>query len=749
MRTRSDYGGLDRFRIIAALLVTAIHTSPLTSINEGADFFLTRVLARIAVPFFFMVTGQFVVSGFWFNDGRPAVNPWKFLRRLSLLYLFCILLYLPAGIYAGHYRELTFGAALRMLVFDGTFYHLWYFPACILGVLLVYLMSRFLSPGSVTAISAILYLMGLLGDSYYGLVQKIPALEDIYGLGFRLFSYTRNGIFLAPLFLVLGAWMSPNMKGTDRGGKTDSFPFCTAAFLLSFAAMTAEAFTLRHFAFQRHDSMYLALVPAALFLYRSLLYLHAKPSKILRTAAMWIYILHPAFIIVVRGIAKPLHLTGLLVDNSLLHYLAVCLSSAAAGFVLAYLQEKLGQHFMTSSGTAASGSAHTSRAWVEVDASALEHNVAFLRSLLPDKCRLMPAVKAEAYGHGAVLVARQLNLLGIDAFSVACASEGVALRKAGVRGTLLILGYTSPEDFPLLARYRLTQTVVDYPYARALNQWGQTVHVHIGIDTGMHRLGIRCENVEEVEAVYRMENLKIDGLFTHLSASDSDQPEDIAFTDSQITAFYQLVDILQKDGFPCPGLHLLASYGILNLLRDRESAEDLRQAGGDSALSREKIGADYVRPGIALYGILSTEEDSSPWRDKLLPVLSLKARVASVRTLYAGEAAGYGLAFTAAEDTQIAAITIGYADGLPRDLSCENGNVLINGCTAPIIGRICMDQTIVNVSGIPDVRPGDTAVIIGRSGPLEITAGQIAAQCGTITNEILSRLGSRLDKILV
>lgn len=384
-----------------------------------------------------------------------------------------------------------------------------------------------------------------------------------------------------------------------------------------------------------------------------------------------------------------------------------------------------------------------SRAWIEISQAALERNVAFLYSRLPGSCRLMPAVKAQAYGHGAVIVSRLLNRLGVDAFCVACASEGVALRDAQVTGKILILGYTSPADYPYLVSHDLIQTVADYSYAQELNRFGQAVRVHIGIDTGMRRLGIRCESMDEIKAVYRMENLTVDGLYTHLPVSDSALAQDRAFTERQIHAFYRVVDELKSQGFPCPSLHLLASYGIMNLLQNRNGHN------GFSSIPDSMLAADYVRPGIALYGMLSTAGDSNLWQDSLSPVLSLKARVASVRTLYAGESAGYGLTFTAAKDMKIATLSIGYADGLPRALSQGNGSVLINGCKAPIIGRMCMDQTLVDVSEIPHIQAGDIAVIIGKSGLLEITAGHLAGQCGTITNEILSRLGERLDRIIV
>ena len=879
MRTKPNYGWLDRFRIIAALAVIAIHTSPLDTFHEGADFFLTRVLARIAVPFFFMVTGHFVVAGF-LPSGKAApstksmVRFRKFLAKTSMLYLFCIILYLPVGIYAGHYEDISVGVLLRMLFFDGTFYHLWYFPACIMGVALVYLLSRFLSLGAMTAVSAVLYAIGLLGDSYYGLVEKVPALEAFYGFLFQISSYTRNGLFLAPLFLVLGAWMAGAAQGQDGRDLSEKRLFLCSLFALSFALMTGEAFLLRHFQFQRHDSMYLLLVPVMFFLYRFLLCIPVKSDRAFRTASTWIYVLHPAFIVVVRGIAKPLGLTGLLVDNSLVHYLAVSFLSVAAAFAMVWLQSMLkarrqsageagpvargaargqsrkrpeasdgawteesaeddwdsdwdnmgdmeeggfdmshedelncdyhqeaeeayGEAYMEEAGLSdgipltdgpeegaaedmesdsyateedfpeeqseshagygeAADPLHraspASRAWIEVDTRALAHNVDTLRARLPQGCRLMPAVKAQGYGHGAVLISRELNALGVDAFCVAGIGEAIELREADIRGEILILGYTPPEDFPLLAQYQLIQTVIDYPYACLLSQAEADIHVHIGIDTGMHRLGIRCEEIDDIRAVYDLPHIVIDGLFTHLCASDSPLPEHRAFTEAQVRAFYQVVDYLKEAGCPCPSLHLLASYGLLTLLQGRSGLREepsRRFAERRIASAELKLATDYVRPGIALYGVMSTEADTGPWKGILKPVLSLKAKVVSVRPLYAGEGAGYGIAFTAEEDMRIAAVSIGYADGLPRELSHGKGSVLIGGHRAPIIGRICMDQTIVDVTGIPRIQPGDTAVIIGTDRGEEITAGQIAEQCGTITNEILSRLGARLDRVTV
>lgn len=725
MRTKENYGWLDSFRLPAALLVIAIHTSPLGSFSTGADFFLTRILARVAVPFFFMVTGQFVVIKFMDRADKEASHRCllRYLRKILLLYAFAVLLYLPIGIYAGHYQALTAGAVLRMLLFDGTFYHLWYFPACLLGVTLVYLMSRFLKLRGMLAVSSVLYLIGLFGDSYFGLTQKLPALESAYEFLFQFSSYTRNGLFFAPLFLTLGAWCAEK----DTAKKSRGRLLNPIGLLVSFLLMTGEAFTLRFFSLQRHDSMYLMLVPVMLFLYRTLQNLSGKSKKLFRSASLWIYLLHPAFIIVLRGAARLLDLTALLVDNSLIHYIAVTILSVGAGFCIAFAWAGISKRLHADMPRSAAPSP-CGRAWIELDRAALAQNAAYLCSLLPEGCRLMPAVKANAYGHGAAFIARELNRLGVDAFCVACLSEGVSLRKAGVKGEILILGYTAPEDFPMLAHYRLAQTVIDYSFAEKLAQSGLKLHVHVGIDTGMHRLGIRCEDVEEILSVFEMENLIIDGMFTHLSACDSPAPENRAFTQSQIQAFYRVAEILEEQGVSCPRLHLQSSYGLLNYPCPN---------------------ADYVRVGIALYGVGSTAENTASFRKDLSPVLTLKTRIASVRTLYAGESAGYGLAFTAGQDMRIAVLSIGYADGLPRELSCGRGYVLLHGNKAPIVGRICMDQTLIDISGIPQTQPGDIAVLIGASGGLEITAEQLAGQCNTITNELLSRLGERLGRISV
>lgn len=699
-------GGLDWFKILAALLVVAIHTSPLTTYSAAGDFFLTRVLGRVAVPFFFLVTGQFILGPVLAGRRSPALL-WRQGKKILLLYGAAILLYLPLGLYAGHYQDLTLGDALRLLVFDGTFYHLWYFPACLMGLAVVFLLSRVCRGKGLLAAVALLYLVGLGGDSYYGLTAALPPLASAYDLGFQLYTYTRNGLWMAPLFLFLGA----------RLGQPPARPAparWALGLILSFGGMTAEAFLLRQFALQRHDSMYLLLPVVMVFLYRLLQTWSVRAPAGLPTLSTWVYVLHPAMLVVVRGAAGVLGLTGLLVTNSLGHYLAVCLLSFLVSGGIAWLSLRRQPP-----------RPRRDRAWITLDRQALCHNAKTLQALLPAGCQLMPVLKANAYGHGALPVARVLARQGISSFCVATLEEGIQLRRGGVRGDLLILGYTHPDQFPLLRRYRLTQTVVDLPYARQLSAFGKTLPVHLAVDTGMHRLGIPAADLDEILTVFSLPHLRLTGLYTHLCTADGADPASQGYVHRQQEAFRQLLEELKNRGLTLPKVHLLASHGLLNY---------------------PAYGGDWARVGIALYGLLSSPKDRNTAAPALRPVLSLSARVATVRALAPGAAAGYGRAFTAQRPTRLAVLTIGYGDGLPRNLT--GGQVLLHGHRAPIVGRICMDQTLVDVTDLPPVQAGDVAVLIGSDGTETLSAVDLACQSGTITNEILSRLGPRLERVL-
>ena len=709
MTSKKQFHALDSFKMASSFFVIAIHTSPLSSISADADFILTRIVARTAVPFFLMVTGYFTVSPFLFSRPRDYSPAVRFLKKAFLLYVMSVIIYLPVNIYAGHFRGITAGKLFRIVLFDGTFYHLWYLPASILGLLIILLMSRRLPFPAIVLVSLLLYLTGLFGDSYWGLIENLPHIRIVYERFFQLFSYTRNGIFYVPIFLVMGALLS----------RTRLCPKITAltGLLISSVFMIVEGLTLHALQMQRHDSMYLALLPCMFFLFQYILSVKVRPAAHLRIQSTWIYLIHPLMILLVRGITKFTGLTSLFVDNSVIHFILVCMFSYLFAVIITY--------FHNNKPDPDSGK---ERAWIELNRENLRKNLTEIKNLLPAGCELMPAIKADAYGHGAVLIAKELNACKIKSFCVASVQEAVSLRKNGIKGEILILGYTHPDQFHLLKKYRLIQTVVDYPYAQTLNAYGEKIKVHLKIDTGMHRLGIRSEKIHEICTIFELEHLVVEGIYTHQCASDVLYDIDQNFTFSQSEMFYNVLSQLKERGYARPKTHLQASYGIFNY---------------------PELSGDYARVGIALYGVLSNRTDIRDCPAVLHPILSVKARVACVKDLYQGEAAGYGLAYVADRNRKTAVLSIGYADGIPRILSKGIGQVLLNGKKAPIIGNICMDQTLIDVTHIPDAKQGDIAVILGKSGSLEISVYDIAEQAGTITNEILSRMGSRLQRIVV
>lgn len=366
----------------------------------------------------------------------------------------------------------------------------------------------------------------------------------------------------------------------------------------------------------------------------------------------------------------------------------------------------------------------TSRAWIELDLKKLEHNVKSLTSALPEQCELMAVVKAAAYGHGAGETAVCLNRFGVRAFAVATIEEGIELRREGLLGEILILGYTDPARAEEIWWYDLTQTLLDEGYAEQLNRQGWRVKAHIKIDTGMHRLGFDYQEPEKLAAPFAMAHLQISGIYTHLCVSDSLAPQAVDFTKEQIRRFHTVLGQLRKRGIKVPKTHIQSSYGLLNY---------------------PELRCQYVRAGISLYGVPSALQDKTQLQLDLQPALALKARVILIRKVPKGESVGYGRAFVAQRDSILAIVPIGYADGYPRNLSCGTGSVLIQGRKVPIVGRICMDQLAIDVTNIQDVQVGQTVTLIGQDGQAEISAAMVADAAGTITNELLSRLGSRLS----
>ena len=340
----------------------------------------------------------------------------------------------------------------------------------------------------------------------------------------------------------------------------------------------------------------------------------------------------------------------------------------------------------------------------------------------------MAVVKANAYGHGEVEVSKKLNEIGILDFAVATLDEGIILRKAGIKGSILILGYTDIQNIKIVQKYDLIQTIVDFEYAKEVEKLNldKKLNVHIKINTGMNRLGESYKNIDNLIKIYNMKNLNILGTFTHLCVSDSLFEDNIKFTKKQIDNFFKAIDTLKLNNINVKKIHIQASYGIINY-------NDLE--------------CDYVRPGIIMYGVYSTLQDKKSCKIKLnlKPALKLKSKIVSIRNIQKGESVGYGRAFIAKKDMKIATVSIGYADGYSRCLSSKDVYVLVNDKFAKIIGRICMDQMIVDVSNITNIEVGDIVTLLDDIE--EISAENISNLSGSISNELLSRLGSRLPII--
>lgn len=362
------------------------------------------------------------------------------------------------------------------------------------------------------------------------------------------------------------------------------------------------------------------------------------------------------------------------------------------------------------------------RTWAEIDLNALAHNYRALRSNLEPGCRFVGVVKANAYGHGAVPVAKKLEELGAEYLAVACLDEAVELREAGVNAPVLILGGTQGQFASELLHYDITQTVFDLStakaYSKAASEAGQALKVHIKADTGMGRLGFVGENrVAEIKEVCTLPGLEPEGLFTHFSDADGSEE----YTMAQFTNFLDLRDALEKAGVTFKINHCAASAAMLHYPCTH---------------------LDMVRPGIALYGHYPDEEAVGLDGPGLIPVMALKTRVASVRTLPAGSSISYGRTHALSRESRLAVLPIGYADGLHRGLS-NNMEVAFPSGRAPIVGRICMDLCMADVTELPEVQPGDVAEVFGKALSVEGKSDAL----GTISYECLTSVSRRVPRV--
>lgn len=371
------------------------------------------------------------------------------------------------------------------------------------------------------------------------------------------------------------------------------------------------------------------------------------------------------------------------------------------------------------------------RTYAKIYLDNLLFNAENYKKLLPPTTELMCVVKADAYGHGVKEIAAALQKRAdVKWFAVSNIDEARELRECGITGEILILGYTPPEEADSLIQNDILQACLNEEYARELGSTATSgkVRVHIKLDTGMSRIGIDCSDIknaaDEAQRIYSADGILVEGLFTHLCTADSDDPDDIEFTHSQINKFNGVKNELISRGFDTGVCHFANS------------------AAGVYGYAE---GSDLARLGIILYGLYPNHALKVPMEMK--PVLELFSTVAEVKTIRSGASIGYGRTFTADRDIRVATITVGYADGYPRLLS-NRGEVLINGNRCPILGRVCMDQIMADVSGV-DVTPGDEVVLIGKSKDQQITSDDIADLCDTIGYEVTCDITKRVPKLFI
>lgn len=366
------------------------------------------------------------------------------------------------------------------------------------------------------------------------------------------------------------------------------------------------------------------------------------------------------------------------------------------------------------------------RTWAQVSLPALEHNYRALRAILPTGCRFLGVVKANAYGHGAVRVARKLVELGAEMLAVACLHEALELRRAGITAPILILGVTPPDFAGQVVEHDITQTVFDMELAQALSQaatrLGKTARVHIKLDTGMSRVGVLAHDAsraaKEVADLCALPDLEHEGIFTHFANADGDEE----YTMLQFTRFLDTVAELEKN------------HGITFQIR--------HCAASAAALKYPCTHLDMVRPGIALYGHYPDPGCRGLDGVGLIPAMSVYSRVSAVRDVPAGTPVSYGCTRVLGRDSRLAVLPIGYGDGFFRLLS-DRFRVEIHGRSAPIVGRICMDMCMVDVTDLAEVKPGDAATIFGPDKPLEEAADLV----GTIQYELLCDVSPRVPRI--
>ena len=373
------------------------------------------------------------------------------------------------------------------------------------------------------------------------------------------------------------------------------------------------------------------------------------------------------------------------------------------------------------------------RTWAEIDMNAIDHNFRVIRSTLKPGVKMCCVVKADAYGHGAPMVAREYQRLGADWFAVSNLEEAIQLRRCAITRPILILGYTPPQKAEELAELNISQSVLSLDYAHQLSRYageaGVEVKIHLKVDTGMSRIGFvyqtpdeSAASLNEMEEACRLPGLTPEGVFTHFAVAD-DGSEGEDFTLRQFACFKEAIDILESRGIHF-AIHHCANSGAIT--------------------DYPELQLDMVRPGIILYGMEPSDCIQHPL--DLRPAMELKTVISQKKVIPAGATVSYGRTFTAQKETVIATVPIGYADGYPRKFSGK-AEMLVRGKRACIAGRVCMDQLMLDVTDIPEAQEGDVVTVFGHDGDAFLPVDELAALNDTIHYETVCLVGKRVPRI--
>ncbi len=375
----------------------------------------------------------------------------------------------------------------------------------------------------------------------------------------------------------------------------------------------------------------------------------------------------------------------------------------------------------------------TRRTWAQIDVDAVKYNFKNIKEKLEPKTKLLCVLKADAYGHGAEFLVKEYEKLAADWYGVSNIDEAMQLRNAGAKKPILIFGYTPTECAETLAKNNISQAMFSYEYAQKLNEVcikkGVKVKVHLKIDTGMSRIGFFSQtpeyqekSISEILKIKDLPGIEIEGAFTHFSVAD-DATNDREYTIKQFSNFKAVFEGLEAKGLKIPIKHCCNSGGIINF---------------------PEMHLDMVRAGVILYGLYPSDEIKS--EINLKPVMQFKTVVSQVKTIPAGTSISYGRTFVSDKEMKIASVAIGYADGYSLKFS-NNSEMIIHGKRVKIVGRVCMDQLILDVSDVKDVKEGDEVTVFGYEGNEYLSVDELAKKIDTINYEIVCLVGKRVPRI--